>query len=308
MKRAFTLIELLVVIAIIAILAAILFPVFAQAKEAAKKTSCLSNAKQIALSMNLYAGDYDDYTATVVEYYNYDIAGGISIVDFSEQLMPYIKSKYLFVCPDDNFKGCDSFDGIPDSLPGGQCKSYGSNWGPMQSFNSGTSEGGLYGPPTNGGNWEYHDGGGPNGGFYTYTVPGVSLTTVTMPANMFAFGESADVPFYTMCMGSILSRYFYSGTEINKNSQLRHGGKFQVGYVDGHAKMLQFIGGTWSGGANWPAYNSGSIEPVALPAGRDHYGDWCADPTGTIVTDVGPMPCNAVADVILADTVLWPNN
>lgn len=60
MKKAFTLIELLVVIAIIAILAAILFPVFAQAKLAAKKTQGLSQAKQIGISMQLYVGDFDD--------------------------------------------------------------------------------------------------------------------------------------------------------------------------------------------------------------------------------------------------------
>jgi prepilin-type N-terminal cleavage/methylation domain-containing protein/prepilin-type processing-associated H-X9-DG protein len=60
MKRAFTLIELLVVIAIIAILAAILFPVFAKAKEAAKKTHCVSNTKQTALAAMMYAADYDD--------------------------------------------------------------------------------------------------------------------------------------------------------------------------------------------------------------------------------------------------------
>jgi prepilin-type N-terminal cleavage/methylation domain-containing protein len=60
MKKAFTLIELLVVIAIIAILAAILFPVFAQAKVAAKKTASISNQKQIGLSLIMYAGDNDD--------------------------------------------------------------------------------------------------------------------------------------------------------------------------------------------------------------------------------------------------------
>lgn len=59
-KKAFTLIELLVVIAIIAILAAILFPVFAQAKEAAKKTAAISNAKQVGTAFNIYVSDYDD--------------------------------------------------------------------------------------------------------------------------------------------------------------------------------------------------------------------------------------------------------
>src|SRR6202044_3404279 len=59
-KRAFTLIELLVVIAIIAILAAILFPVFAQAKAAAKGASCLSNTKQLTLANLMYVNDYDD--------------------------------------------------------------------------------------------------------------------------------------------------------------------------------------------------------------------------------------------------------
>ena len=60
MKNAFTLIELLVVIAIIAILAAILFPVFAQAKTAAKKTAAISNQKQISLGLLMYMGDNDD--------------------------------------------------------------------------------------------------------------------------------------------------------------------------------------------------------------------------------------------------------
>jgi len=74
MKKAFTLIELLVVIAIIAILAAILFPVFAQAKVAAKKTSAISNVKQIGTSIMLYMGDYDDMMPR-----NDDCAAGSSL-------------------------------------------------------------------------------------------------------------------------------------------------------------------------------------------------------------------------------------
>ena len=73
-SRAFTLIELLVVIAIIAILAAILFPVFAQAKLAAKKTVAISNAKQIALANFMYMGDYDD--ALVKEYFGFPTEPG----------------------------------------------------------------------------------------------------------------------------------------------------------------------------------------------------------------------------------------
>jgi prepilin-type N-terminal cleavage/methylation domain-containing protein/prepilin-type processing-associated H-X9-DG protein len=69
MKKAFTLIELLVVIAIIAILAAILFPVFAQAKEAAKKTACLSNTKQMGLALLMYGGDNDDGYPTWSDFY-----------------------------------------------------------------------------------------------------------------------------------------------------------------------------------------------------------------------------------------------
>src|ERR1700722_13842562 len=64
MRRAFTLIELLVVIAIIAILAAILFPVFAQAKAAAKKTVSLSNTKELSLAHIMYTNDYDDAFAS----------------------------------------------------------------------------------------------------------------------------------------------------------------------------------------------------------------------------------------------------
>jgi prepilin-type N-terminal cleavage/methylation domain-containing protein/prepilin-type processing-associated H-X9-DG protein len=97
MKRAFTLIELLVVIAIIAILAAILFPVFAQAKEAAKKTQCLSNTNQIAKAFQLYATDYDDTIDAYLScgsYLSYCTAGPThpSLRVFNARLLPYTKS------------------------------------------------------------------------------------------------------------------------------------------------------------------------------------------------------------------------
>lgn len=90
MKKAFTLIELLVVIAIIAILAAILFPVFAQAKTAAKITSSLSGMKQVALGLHIYSGDYDD--VAVHEYGTDYLAGDTWVGD----IYPYVKNRSIF--------------------------------------------------------------------------------------------------------------------------------------------------------------------------------------------------------------------
>jgi prepilin-type N-terminal cleavage/methylation domain-containing protein/prepilin-type processing-associated H-X9-DG protein len=105
MKKAFTLIELLVVIAIIAILAAILFPVFAQAKEAAKKTSCLSNAKNIGTALFLYAGDSDD-TLCQTSWEQSNLTPNPSNpsnyqVHWTYLMQPYIKSFDIFLCPSD---------------------------------------------------------------------------------------------------------------------------------------------------------------------------------------------------------------
>src|SRR5688500_3640597 len=86
--KAFTLIELLVVIAIIAILAAILFPVFAQAKEAAKKTACLSNVKQLGLGNLMYTGDADDQFAPA----EYGAGGEVPHILWSTIVQPYIKN------------------------------------------------------------------------------------------------------------------------------------------------------------------------------------------------------------------------
>jgi len=92
--RGFTLIELLVVIAIIAILAAILFPVFAQAKEAAKKTSCLSNEKQVGLGVIMYMNDFDDIFAMDQYWSPTDPAPQVRWFDM---VYPYIKNGTVFV-------------------------------------------------------------------------------------------------------------------------------------------------------------------------------------------------------------------
>ena len=122
-KKGFTLIELLVVIAIIAILAAILFPVFAQAREKARQTSCLSNCKQLGTALQLYLDDYDETyprvgvakdDATIpsdTTGYPYEAVkkGDLKIIDWSkgyvvyfswyDMLFPYTKNINMYYCP-----------------------------------------------------------------------------------------------------------------------------------------------------------------------------------------------------------------
>ena len=92
-QRGFTLIELLVVIAIIAILAAILFPVFAKAREKARQTSCLNNCKQLGLGVIQYAQDYDERYPQAT--YN---SGGVQYF-WMDEIMPFAKNTQILICP-----------------------------------------------------------------------------------------------------------------------------------------------------------------------------------------------------------------
>jgi len=93
-RKAFTLIELLVVIAIIAILAAILFPVFARARENARRASCMSNLKQISLGFLMYTQDYDErYPAS------FTLMATPPVIFYWKAIDPYIKSKQIWQCP-----------------------------------------------------------------------------------------------------------------------------------------------------------------------------------------------------------------
>ena len=162
-RRAFTLIELLVVIAIIAILAAILFPVFARARENARRSSCQSNLKQIGLGIMQYTQDYDE------KYLPQNITGTATTnVHFGYLLQPYLKSKQIFVCP--------SAAGTPIDLtvaPTG--------------YNGGTSDHiWTAGPTTPGG--DFTGSYAMNSAFYT---PILSLAQVNFPSQTPLFFDAA---------------------------------------------------------------------------------------------------------------------
>src|SRR5687768_4219676 len=93
-RRAFTLIELLVVIAIIAILAAILFPVFAQARDKARTSSCLSNTKQLGTALMMYTQDFDET--------NVPNGTGTNNPQWPDLLQPYAKNTGILICPSSN--------------------------------------------------------------------------------------------------------------------------------------------------------------------------------------------------------------
>ena len=108
-RSGFTLIELLVVIAIIAILAAILFPVFARAREKARQTSCLSNLKQWGVAWLMYAQDYDEVLGGAL---HYAYGRTPAYLWWYEVLQPYAKNDQMYYCPSE-----------PSQKPG-----YGFNW------------------------------------------------------------------------------------------------------------------------------------------------------------------------------------
>jgi prepilin-type N-terminal cleavage/methylation domain-containing protein/prepilin-type processing-associated H-X9-DG protein len=152
-RKGFTLIELLVVIAIIAILAAILFPVFAQAREKARQISCLSNMNQIGLAIMQYTQDYDE-----------SFPEGFSSTNWTgndlwcQKIMPYVKSLSVYECPDDAnsgpMTGGNAWEGwgISYAVNG----YYSPNWCCSPNWNSGFP---LLGPMGIGGSqsgWLYH--------------------------------------------------------------------------------------------------------------------------------------------------------
>jgi prepilin-type N-terminal cleavage/methylation domain-containing protein/prepilin-type processing-associated H-X9-DG protein len=266
-RSAFTLIELLVVIAIIAILAAILFPVFAQARESARRSACLSNAKQLGTAMLMYVDDHDDTTPSV-----HQNTATNRIVDAAVLVQPYLKSQQVLFCPNRKDATCGGIDGTIPLTPADQpCIGYGYNWGPSQNFFANRYNGGLLDIFVQSGS--------------VYTAQGKATASIRAPAEMFAFGDTSDRPWYTIAIDQILSGY----TGGAKNGSLPHGGRFNMIYMDGHAKSVR-----------WRAGTNGSGQRLALPRDTKDYSSWCANPDEVIQTNVGTMPCKDVAAAFAA--------
>lgn len=230
MRKAFTLIELLVVIAIIAILAAILFPVFAQAREKARQITCVSNLKQTTLAMLMYVQDYDETTPMV----RHDrTTGGIVTAtnpqglrdfDYYVILQPYVKSVDMFFCPDRNQWPLRS-NGTPRCEDGNYsqktCLGYG--------YNQGWVSDGGYGmvmPQT------------PDGNRY-----GRSMSSITAPASTIAYGDTYDTPTYSVTADNIFSTL----PDGYSSQSIRHMQMLAFGFADGHAKSIKFNTGEYAG-------------------------------------------------------------
>ena len=264
-NQGFTLIELLVVIAIIAILAAILFPVFATAREKARQSACLNNVKQLGASLVMYSQDYDERLPSIWTLQN---GGGIfSYTDVFGVMKPYIKNTDIFYCPDRTQLNCTK-DANFSSLAE-RCYGYGYNWGPAQEFATNGYEGGLI---------RDEIGSYLPDGTVLGTFQGVQLSTILAPANTFAYGDSYDRPDYSIASTDILSEYSAKNGYAEKtNYALPHHGLLNIAYADGHAKAS-----AWRAGDTKDAVSPNG--KAALPKNPDQWQYWCANPDTVIDT------------------------
>lgn len=226
-RKAFTLIELLVVIAIIAILAAILFPVFAQARESARQTTCLSNLKQIALANLMYAQDYEETFVPVGGTWEqaWPVQGRLtndgSIKPFngwSMNLLPYIKSRDLFQCP--------SMDRIFQGR--GDCAAFnGQRMTNHYAYNFWLGADDSY--PNYATSWD---------GTVNLTSP-LTLAAVVQPANVISHFHSGSVPPYGETWGCVYVTIELPDFYNKIRPRIRHKNGDNFAFVDGHAKWYE---------------------------------------------------------------------
>jgi len=240
-EKGFTLIELLVVVAIIAILAAILFPVFAQAKRKAVMNSCINNLKQISAAVNMYQNDYDerfplvtgfgrelDRVSTYFQLGTTNLRGGNERVWFQYLLLPYVKNDKIFVCPAVGKNGTWQI--------GNQVLSFAENW---------ASEIGTTEPTT------------------TYIFNARCLDTVTNQWYVIS-GQSegiCDRPGDAPLIWDAPDGYAAQGSN---EATLAHGDAINIAYVDGHVKTLSVPNIShpdWTGSHFWSKHGSDGWVP-----------------------------------------------
>src|SRR5216684_1968597 len=177
-RRAFTVIELLVVVATIVILAAILFPAFAQARAKAHQASCASHLAQIARAGMLYVQDNDERFPSC-----YSTSGPPYVMDPRTSLQPYIKNWDVFYCPDRRTVLPECLDPMASFRPNSRCMGYGYNWGSGLGWGSSSLKAdGLVRPATDGSN----------------AVIGVLMAEVMTPSHTFFYGDTNDYLFITL--------------------------------------------------------------------------------------------------------------
>ncbi len=237
-RLAFTLIELLVVIAIIAILAAILFPVFSQAREKARSASCLSNLRQYALATLAYVQDYDEYFPQSV--YSMDNAilmpgSGDRVFTVYDATMPYVKNVDIMVCPSHR-PGIDFVALLqPLGLRGSGAFRYSSYAMNFAVFQDPALPPGLFA-----------------------NDPVVSLGAIGEPANTTMFYDSIYVAFRATPIDPICNPPTGAFGWDNFPAHPRHSDGFNVNFVDGHARYYPRRGSI-------PGTSTGNVPTYTLP-------------------------------------------
>jgi prepilin-type N-terminal cleavage/methylation domain-containing protein/prepilin-type processing-associated H-X9-DG protein len=206
-KSGFTLIELLVVIAIIAILAAILFPVFAQAREKARAISCLSNMKQTMLGEMMYMQDYD-------ETHSWTWGWDPSWIPWHQQIDPYVKNKQMWKCPDDAWgHGQDAVDNTKPATP----VSYSQNFRWPE------------------GNWGW----GSNSYSFLMSPVASAEAAITSPATTIFVAERPN--WYHQWSAGWATEVFHDYDEFNMKGggATRHSEGGNYAFSDGHTKWMR---------------------------------------------------------------------
>ena len=224
-RSGFTLIELLVVIAIIAILAAILFPVFARARAKAQQNNCLSNMKQLALGTIMYCSDYDDRFpfAWSSVFYNGNTQIGGHVMHWTYEVYPYVKNLQIYACPSTSTAPAITVTG----------------WGPEPFIN------GDYG--MNGALGCMGMGGGAAAGWWIPLKQGelyrpaelIAIKTTEAAGCMYTYNLDRAIAEGALTNPAAPWDYnSYNPTWKYPYAEVRHNNGGNMGFADGHAKWL----------------------------------------------------------------------